>query len=188
MKKLLMVLAAAFVFSAAAFCEEGFNLDMGVGTSISGALKPYADVDVNVNYEFANGIALGIGCKENFNFTPGRTVSKDDEKGESLLYTQPYLLFKAKYFTMAGGMCISNDTNPVYQNFYVHLGSDIPIWQMGNGKLGFDAGLEGWLSLCAIESEGETTSQDIGAALGTIFTTIFNSVKLNFGVKYYLPL
>jgi len=187
MKKLLIVLAAAFVFSAALYCEEGFNLDVGAGVSVSAILKPYADVDANINYEFSNGMALGLGVKENFNFTPGRKIS-DGEKGEALCYTQPYLLFKAGYFTMAGGLCISTDTDPVYNNVYGHIGSDIPLWDAGSGKIGIDCGLEGWLSLAVVEPVSSSGGDQFAAGLGSLFTTLLNTAKFNLGVKYYLPL
>lgn len=187
MKKLLLIFAASFVFSAAVFCEEGLNLDIGTGASISVVGKPYADFDSNLNYEFSNRIALGLGIKENFNFTPGKKIT-NGSNGESLLYIQPYLLFKAGYFTMAGGLTVSNDTDPGYNNAYVRLGTDIPVWEAGPGKIGFDAGLEGWLSLNCIESKSEKAGDSFAAGIGTIFTTMLNTVKLNAGVKYYLPL
>ena len=187
MKKILLILAVSFVFGTSVFCEEGVNLDIGAGASVSIVGKPYADFDANINYEFSNGIALGLGVKENFNFTPGRSVT-NGSNGEALLYTQPYLLFKAGYFTMAGGLTISTDTDPCYKNFYARLGTDIPVWDAGPGKIGFDAGVEGWVSINAIEANSESSEDSLAAGIGTIFTTLLNTIKLNAGAKYYLPL
>lgn len=185
MKKFIALIFAACFITGAAFCDPGLNLNAGVGITSSIILKPYANVDVNVDYEFENGIGVGGGVKSNFNVMPTRT--KDKEFLESICYISPYILMKYGFFTAEMGLCLQKDTENPFQNFYAHLGGDFPIWQAGKGKVGLNFGLEGWMSLYAIDPEDDSAEQNFAAGLGTIFTTLFNTIKVDFGVKYYLP-
>ncbi len=195
-KKLIAVVCTLFVFAGAVFCEEGINLSAGAGLSSSFILKPYAYEDVNLDYEFSNGIALGAGVKMNQNLT--RTVYRDSEgkvsSSEAFLYSMPYLMLRIKNFTMEGGLSISEDTKEFWKSPYVRLGADIPIWDCGNGKIGIDFGFEGWVSSVAVKtpetdgSAGEAIATGFAAGFGAAIATIFNIPKLSVGVKYYLPM
>ncbi|MCQ2597206.1 MAG: hypothetical protein MJ181_05100 [Treponema sp.] len=194
-KKLIIAVCSLFLFAGAAFCEEGFNMSAGVGMASSLILKPYVYEDVNFDYEFSNGIALGGGVRLNQNIT--RAVYRNTEgnvvTSEALLYTMPYLMFQAGHFTMEGGFSISEDTPEFWKSPFVKLGGDFPIWDCGRGKIGIDFGVEVWVSTVAVKpaesdgSAGDALASGIATGIGTAFATIFNIPKVSLGMKYYLP-
>lgn len=195
-KKLIIAAASFLLFAGAAFCEEGFNMSAGAGLASSLLLKPYAYEDVNFDYEFSNGIALGGGVRLNQNLTKTTYFNSDGSVAstEALLYTMPYLMFKAGHFTMEGGFSISEDTEEFWKSPFVKLGGDFPVWDCGRGKIGIDFGVEVWISMVAVEtkesngSAGEAVASAFAAGLGSVFTTLLNAPKVSLGVRYYLPM
>jgi len=195
-KKMILAAGTLLIIVGMAYADEGFNMSAGAGAAVSAVGKVYAYEDVNFDYEFANGIALGGGVKVHENLTQKTFYNSNGEitSTEAFVYTMPYLMFKAGHFTMEGGVTLSSDTTPVYENFYARLGGDFPIWECGKGKFGLDFGIETWMSLVAVETpesdgSGESAmSSALAAGFGSLFSTIFNIPKISVGVKYYLPI
>ncbi len=189
-KKLVAVLCGLFVVTGAVFADEGLNLSTGMGAAITVVAKPYVYEDVNLDYEFGNGIALGGGVKVYENILRARKENSYSET-EAWGYVMPYTMFQYKDFTTEVGANLFPEADGnLLRLFYVRLGGDVPIFDCGPGKIGIDFGLEAWISLCAVklaETDSDAAKGIIGA-FGTAFATLFNIPKATLGVKYYLPL
>jgi hypothetical protein len=65
----------------------------------------------------------------------------------------------------------------------ITLGLDAPLWQIGPGKLGINAGVDFILTAIAADSE-----DPFGAAIGSLIMTVYGSVKADIGITYSIPL
>ncbi len=181
-KKITILLCSLAVSTGTIFAEQGFNLAAGIDFSTNIILKPYLGINANADYEFSNELALALGGKGYWNIT--------QNGNESYLYGGPYILLRYKYFITGGGIFFNPESGALVTPYTV-IGGAIPIWQAGKGKIGFDFGLEGWLSIVDMtgtSSSDNETNDSLSDALGTIFSIIFGYPKLFFGVQYFLPL
>lgn len=90
--------------------------------------------------------------------------------------------FGYKNFYLSGGafFYIYNNTVSIEEiSFYVRTGANFSSWQWGRGKGGMDIGLEFSPTFYIPNPEN---------GLIMLLGTMFNLIKLNVGVSYFLPM
>ena len=81
---------------------------------------------------------------------------------------------------------MSGKTSYGYDIIYqFRAGTTFGNWEWGKGYGGMDVGLE--LSPTFVSVAQDENTSALGAALSSIFLTIFNMLKLNIGVTWYVP-
>jgi hypothetical protein len=108
---------------------------------------------------------------------------------EPIVYLIPFADFWLKHWYLGGGAIFQV---PMGSDFtvvpLVHTGWNVGMWECGQGRIGIDLGVEFSPTVSLIESSGEEPEDALGDALGSVFTTIFNAIKINLGVCWLLPL
>lgn len=179
MKKKSIVLATLlFSVLAPIFANEhGFKFGLGGLSSIM--LKPYTYEQVGYSYKWDSGFFAGGDIRFLENIIPS-------SKEEPIVHFMFGPTFGYKNFYLSGGafFFIHNNTVSIEEiSFYVRTGASFSPWQWGKGKGGMDIGLEFSPTLYIPNSESGLES-----GLVVLFGTLFNLIKLNVGVTYYLPL
>lgn len=155
--------------------EHGFKFEVGAAVSVIG--KPYINEQVGYSYKWDNGFFLGGDIRISENIV--RT-----SKAEPVVYFMGGPTLGYKIYYLSGGALFHNSMASIKDtSFYIRSGLNFSPWQWGAGKGGINVGLE--LSPTVYLVEGDN---DLGAALGSVITTVLNIVKLNIGVTYFLPL
>lgn len=151
-----------------------FGIYIGADLSESVMLKTYIAEDLNVMFRFTNGIALdgGVRIVEN--------IIRNDP--EPYVYIIPCLDFRYKHFYIGGGVLlpVGDSMEP---SFFARIGGAFGDWNWGPGKGEMNIGVEVSPMLYWI-----STDDSIGSAFGSVFATIFNCVKIDVGVKWFLPI
>lgn len=164
---LSFVLTTFFILPLSAL-EHGPVVSVGVQGPVN--VYPYESVAYKLMWEDF-GIDFGLTILENpiykcplFSFEPGLNIYFGN-------------------FYIGGGLFITN-YNELQVQYYARLGGIIGNWDLGPGKAGIDLGLSASPTVIVIDDEESA----IGSAVGTVFATIFNIIKLNVGFTYYIPI
>ncbi len=155
-----------FLLAPATAMDKGFNFDAGVKQSL---VSTYVFQNITFRAEFNDtfGCEIGIDLLENFLYAP-------------YFYLCPMMRLYASHFYINGGAMLSPSADGIL--FCGGLGFTFGSWEMGPGIGNVDLGLEISPTLGMIDSD------DAGAALGSIFITLFNIFKLKAGFSWYLPI
>lgn len=103
-------------------------------------------------------------------------------KEEPIVHFMAGPTFGYKNFYLSGGafFYIYNNTVSIEEiSFYVRTGANFSSWQWGRGKGGMDIGLEFSPTFYIPNPEN---------GLIMLLGTMFNLIKLNVGVSYFLPM
>lgn len=177
MKKTFIALATLlFSVLAPIFANEhGFKFEAGALSSIM--LKPYVYEQVGYSYKWDSGFFVGGDIRVSENIIPS-------SKAEAIAYFMAGPTIGYKNFYLSGGAFFYNNMTSIKDTyFYVRTGASFSPWQWGIGKGGMNIGLEFSPTLYITDSEN-----GLEAGFGTLFGSMFNLIKLNVGVTYYLPL
>lgn len=175
MKKSIVLSALLFVLAPIFANEHGFKFDVGASCSIM--LKPYVYEQVGYSYKWDSGFFVGGDIRVSENIIPS-------SKAEPIFYFMGGPTLGYKNFYLSGGVFFFNNMTSIKDTFfYIRTGANFSPWQWGKGKGGMDIALE-FSPTRYIPS----TENSLENGLVTLFGTIFNFVKLNVGVTYFLPL
>lgn len=177
MKKLFITLLAGvlFILPLSAF-EHGPEFGVGV----VGSIKPYTYESAAYKLKWDN-FAIDMGARVLENVVPS--------SNEPIIMFEPginiYTGTEDAQFYLGGGMFVNigRGTTETAISGYFRTGCTFGNWDWGTGKGGMDIGLEASPTIFIPDSENEAE-----VAVGAIFGTLFNILKLNVGVTYFLPL
>lgn len=175
-KKSIALATLLFSVLAPIFANEhGFKFETGALSSIM--LKPYVYEQVGYSYKWDSGFFAGGDIRFLENIIPS-------SKEEPIVHFMCGPTFGYKNFYLSGGAFFYNNMTSIKDTyFYARTGISFSPWQWGKGNGGMDIGLEISPTLYIPDSEDE-----LEAGLGALFGSLFNLIKLNVGVTYYLPL
>ena len=166
--------------------EYGINFGAGVETSF--ILKPYIYESTSFMIKPTENFSADLGVRVLFN-----TLKSSKEP---LVYLLPTFTITFHHFYLGGGAFIdftdsnSEDNSNSIVSWQVRAGAVFGNWEWGPGIGNVDIGLS--FSPTVIIAETSESDNEagaaLGAAIGSIFLTIFNIVKLNVGVTWFLPL
>ncbi|MBO4507242.1 MAG: hypothetical protein J5747_01230 [Spirochaetaceae bacterium] len=172
MKKrfILIGIILALVIAPVAAMDIGVNFNAGVRPSMVNVYL-YEDVAFRMEFNDTFGAEVGVDLMENFAFAP-------------YLYFSPYISFYADGFYLTGGVLFHTRMNSIEDVYpWGEVGWRFGDWQMGPGIGNVDVGVNISPTIALAE-----TGDDLGDALGSIFATIFNMLKLKVGFSWYLPI
>ena len=175
MKKKFLIFLALISLSTVPLSavEWGAQFGAGVDTSL-----------VHVyTYESA---AIKFTANDYFKVDLGIRILNDffKEENSPFFFFMPTLNITVWHIYLGGGLCMSGKTD--YDvTFQGRVGTTFGNWEWGQGIGGMDIGLE--LSPTVLMVSADESDSALGAALGSIFLTIFNMLKLNVGVTWYVP-
>jgi hypothetical protein len=155
--------------------EYGAVFGAGLDTSL---VHPYiyesAAVQMKVNDMFK--VDLGLRVLDDF-FKEG---------DGPLFFFMPTINITVWHIYLGGGLCMSGKTNYEYDIiFQLRAGATFGNWEWGKGYGGMDVGLELSPTVVTVAQDEDTNAA--GAAIGSIFLTLFNMFKMNIGVTWYVP-
>lgn len=180
MKRLFLIFAlfCSSTFGMLFANEQGILFDVGALSSV--VLKPYVYEQVSYNYKWDFGLVAGVDLRAMEN------ILKNDGEAEVYFGVGPCIGYKCAY--LSGGVLLNNRLQDEKVSFYVRGGYRGSLWQWGKGKGGLDIALEVSPTLYAAQAESDDASAAAaGSAIGTAFSSVFNLIKLNIGVTYFLP-
>lgn len=166
-----LLLTTFFVLPLSAF-EHG----PVIGGGIVGAMKPYAyeSLAYKMDWDYVD-LDFGVRVLENVLYNTNEPLISL-EPGINVYFGSN----KASYYVGGGFFIAPGFTSDIAG--YFRTGCTFGDWDWGKGQGGMDIGLEMSPTICYLESDDE-----LGTAIGSIFGTIFNIVKLNIGVTYFIP-
>lgn len=179
MRKILVLsLMMLMVFCFSGFSENtpGGGLKFGVDAGVSFAEKVYISENISYMYRFSNGLGLNAGFRLTENI-----LHKDKEE---YVYYIPYLRGYLENFYLGAGLLINSEI--LGPTLYLDTGFEFGNWEIGNGLGCVLLGLEYSPTLSYVPAEDESTEEQFGSAVGTIFTTIFNFFKVDIGFTWFL--
>lgn len=166
-----ILLTAFFVLPVSAF-EHG----PVIGGGVVGAIKPYAyeSLAYKLDWDYVD-IDFGVRVLENILYN----------QNEPLISLEPGINIyfgsnKASYY-IGGGFFVTPGFSSEIAG-YARTGGVFGGWDWGIGKGSLDIGLEMSPTICYIEGDDELES-----GLSSVIGTIFNILKLNLGVTYFIP-
>jgi hypothetical protein len=155
--------------------EYGAVFGAGLDTSL---VHPYI-------YESA---AVQMKVNDMFKVDVGLRVLDDffKEGDGPLFFFMPTINITVWHIYLGGGLCMSGKTNYGYDIIYqLRLGTTFGNWEWGKGYGGMDIGFELSPTVVTVAQDEDTNAA--GAAIGSIFLTLFNMFKMNIGVTWYVP-
>lgn len=163
---LLAVLLSGLMLPAAA-------MDFGIETSAGaeGMIKLYTFENIAFKMNFESNFSFDIGCR----FT--ENILKTSR--EPAIYFAPGINLYYYNYYLGGGAFLAANQQP---SFFLRTGGVFGDWDWGPGKGNMIIGAVFSPTIYAPDT-GDAASDAIGGIIGTIF----NIVKLEVGVSWYLP-
>lgn len=177
MKKRFLIFLALITLSTVPLSAVEWGAQFGAGLD-SSLVHVYT-------YESA---AVKFTVNDYFKVDLGIRVLNDFFKKENspFFFFMPTLNITVWHIYLGGGLCMSGKTDYGYDViFQGRIGTTFGDWEWGQGVGGMDIGLE--LSPTVLTVSKEESDSALGAALGSVFLSLFNMLKLNVGVTWYVP-
>lgn len=179
MKKSILAIIALISLSSASLAAVEFGAVFGAGIDSSLVhIYPYesAAVQMKVNDYFKTDV--GVRILNDFSAFKDETVP--------FFFFMPTINITVWHIYLGGGLCMSGKTDYGYDIiFQLRTGATFGNWEWGQGIGGMDVGLE--LSPTVLKVSQDESTSAAGAAIGSIFLSLFNMIKLNIGVTWYVP-
>lgn len=172
MKKIFVLIGVILVITLTPLTalDCGVNFNAGIRPSMVNVYV-YEDVAFRMEFDDTFGTEIGVDLMENFAFAP-------------YFYFSPYVSLYFDGFYLTGGILFHTRMNS-FEDIYPwgEVGWRFGEWQMGPGIGNVDLALNISPTIALAE-----TGDELGDALGSIFATIFNMLKLKVGFSWYLPI
>ena len=172
MKKIFVLIGVILVITLTPLTalDCGVNFNAGIRPSMVNVYV-YEDVAFRMEFDDTFGTEIGVDLMENFAFAP-------------YFYFSPYVSLYFDGFYLTGGILFHTRMNS-FEDIYPwgEVGWRFGDWQMGPGIGNVDLALNISPTIALAE-----TGDELGDALGSIFATIFNMLKLKVGFSWYLPI
>ena len=177
MKKRLLILFTVISLSAMPLAAVEYGVVLGAGLDSSFVhIYPYESAAFKTSFNDIFSVDVGIRVLDNF--------SKDTNA--PLFFFMPTINFTIWHFYIGGGLCMSGKTQYDYDViFQLRTGSTFGNWKWGEGYGGMDVGIEISPTIVTVSQDEDTTAA--GAAIGSVILSMFNMLKLNIGVTWYIP-
>jgi len=160
--------------------EIKWGMSFGGGLETSLLLRPYI-------YE---STAFVIQPTEYFNADFGVRILLNPFKNsqEPFFYVLPTLNITFYHFYIGGGAFFDFTDSDMQVGWHARSGVVFGDWDWGTGKGNLNIGLSISPTVFIVDAEdSEDSSAKAGAAIASIFTSLFNILKLEVGVTWFLP-
>ena len=199
MKKRIIALMACFIIGTICVSAQEnsetnesskleYGINFGGGIEISCILKPYIYESTSFMIKPTENFSVDLGARVLFN------VLKSSK--EPLAYLLPTFTVTFNHFYFGGGAFIdfsgasSEDGTSAGVSWQLRIGAVFGDWEWGPGIGNVDIGFSFSPTVVLAETNGseDDAGAALGAAIGSIFLTLMNIIKLNVGVTWFLPL
>lgn len=165
---LVIALSSLPVFSL----EQGLVLGGGVDATLVGVF-PYESVSYKITAD--NGIGVDLGCRIVENFI-----------GNTNIFFNPTINFVTNKFYLGTGYIFYPGMTSLENLFTLRTGYTFGGWEWGQGIGNMNIGAE-YSPIFTIMDADDDDESGLGAALGSVFMTLFSLIKIEVGVSWTLP-
>ena len=177
MKKRFLIFLALISLSTVPLSAVEWGAQFGAGLDSSIVhIYPYESAAVRFTANDYFKVDLGVKILNDF----------FKEENSPLFFFMPTLNITVWHIYVGGGLCMSAKTDYGYDViFQGRVGTTFGNWEWGPGIGGMDIGFELSPTVLMVSQDENTTAT--GAAIGSVFLSLFNMLKLSVGVTWYVP-
>ncbi|MBR5646452.1 MAG: hypothetical protein IKX23_07445 [Treponema sp.] len=178
MKKRLFIISMMIFLassSVAAF-ESGFTFSGGLQGSFICKFYTNECISYKMFFDENTKIGLSIDVSSTQNLIP-------TSSSEQIVYFDTGLAFYCYDVYLGGGVFFLKNQSP---SFYMKTGYDFGNWDWGPGKGFVYLGMIVSPTFVVVDSDGSAEGA-VGSVFGTTFGSLLNMIKIECGVRYYLP-
>ena len=178
MKKRLFIVSLLLILSTstvAAF-EQGISFSGGLQSSILAKFYTNEGISYKMFFDDDNQYGLSIDFSSTQNLIP-------TSSSEQIIFFDAGLSVYFNSFYVGGGVFFLKGPEV---SGYFKTGYDFGGWEWGPGTGSVYLGLIFSPTLVSFDSDGSTEG-NIDAAVGSFFGSLLNMLKIECGVRYYIP-